>query len=192
VRRKIVTAVAVGALGLAGVAVAAPALAVAAGSEGSTAAAASPVERIKKALAGLVTDKTLTQAEADKVASTLASADVGRGGPGGPGHGGPGRGGPGGRDLGAAATALGMTETELRTALHSGKSLAQVAKDKNVSVDKLVAALVTAAKERIAQGVTDGRLTQAEADERLAGLTEHIKDHVNRVRPARGADRPAN
>lgn len=180
-RKKIVTVVAAGALGLSGLALAGPALA-AAGAPDAAAAVTSRVDRLKQALAGLVTDGTLTQAQADKVAGTLGSADVGPGGPGGHRGHGPGRGGP---DLAAAATALGMTQADLRTALTSGKSLAQVAEDKGVPVDKVVAALVAAAKQRIAQAVTDGRLTQERADQRVADLTARITERINSARPPR-------
>jgi hypothetical protein len=182
VRKKFVAALAVGTIGLSGFALAGPALA-AVGASGAAATASAPVDRIKEALSGLVTDKTLTQAQADKVASTLEAAGVGRGGPGG--HGGRGGPGGGGHDLSAAATALGISEADLKTALESGKTLAEVAKDKNVSVDTLVAALVKAETDRIKQEVTDGKLTQAQADERLADLTKRVTDRVNRTRPTR-------
>lgn len=188
-RRKIAVAIAAGTVALSGFALAGPALA-AVGADTASSAVTSRTDKIKEALAGLVSDKTLTQAQADKVASTLGSADLGSGGFG---KGGPG--GPGGRgfgnDLATAAKALGITEAELRTALQGGKSLAQVAKDKSVSVDKVVAALVAEEKTRIAKEVTDGRLTQAEADKRLADLSARITERVNNTRPehARG-DRP--
>jgi hypothetical protein len=176
VRKKFVTALTVGTIGLSGLVLAGPALS-AVGAPNAAAVASAPVDRIKDALSGLVADKTLTQAQADKVASTLKSAGVGRGGKGGFG---------GGHSLGAAATALGMTEAELMTALQSGKTLAEVAKDKSVSVDTLIQALVTAEKERIAQKVTDGVLTQAQADEWLADLTARVTDKVNSTRPMHG------
>ena len=186
-RKKLVSALAVGTLGVSGFLLAGPALS-AVGAPNAAAAATAPVDRIKEALSGLVTDKTLTQAQADKVASTLKAAGVGRGGPGG-GFGGPGGGfggpGGGGHDLSTAATALGMSEADLRTALESGKTLADVAKDKSVSVDTLIAALVKAEKARIAQDVTDKRITQAQADQRLADLTKRVTDRVNSTRPTR-------
>jgi hypothetical protein len=180
VRRKAVTMLAVGAFGLSGLFLAGPALAAVGAATAATTVAA-PADRIKEALSGLVTDKTLTQAQADKVASTLESAGIGKGGPGG--HGG-GFGGPG-ADLSTAATALGLSEADLQTALKSGKTLAQVAADQKVSVDTLVAALVKAEQTRIAKEVTDGKLTQAKADERLKDVTKRVTDRVNSTRPAR-------
>jgi hypothetical protein len=174
-RHKIITVAVAGVVGATSLAIAGPALAETA-APGTTTAATSPVDRIKEALKGLVSDKTITQAQADKVASTLATAGIGRGGRGGHGP----RGGPG---LAAAAAALKLTEAELRTALEGGKTLAQVAQDHDVSVDTLIAALVKAEKERIAQEVSDGRLTQAQADQRLAGLTARVTERVNRTHP---------
>ena len=165
-RKKVIIATTAGVLSLGGLAVAVPAMA-GPGDTGS-----SPVERITEALSGLVSDGSLTQEQADEVASTLSEAGVGRHG----GHGGPG----GGRvDLEAAATALGMTENELRTALEPrGTSLADVAEEQGVAVGTLVDALVSSAQEDIAQAVEAGELTQEQADERLADLEERVTDRV--------------
>lgn len=186
-RKKAGTLVLATSLGLGGLAtgvVLAPAMATAATSETSaTAAVGDRVTRIKDALKGLVNDKTLTQAQADKVATTLAES-LPRGRHGGPGH------GPGGRGFGAgldaAATAIGITEAELRTQLAAGKTLAQVAEANDVSKADLIAALVKAAEARLAQAVTDGRITQAQADARKATLTARITEAVDKVRPGRG------
>lgn len=186
-RKQIITAVVAGAIGLSSMTLTGPALA-AAGATDAAAATTARVDRIEQALTGLVTDGTLTQAQADKVATTLDSADIGRGRGHGPGHGhGPGRGGGrGGAGLAAAATALKMTPADVRTALAGGQTLAQVAQGKGVAVDTLVAAIVAAEKTRIAQQVTDGRLTQAQADERVAGLTARVTERVNSTRKGRG------
>jgi hypothetical protein len=47
----------------------------------------------------------------------------------------------------AAAKALGMTASDLRTALQSGKSLADIASSKGISQDTLVAAMATAIQQ---------------------------------------------
>jgi polyhydroxyalkanoate synthesis regulator phasin len=167
VRKKLIIATTAGALTLTGLAVAVPALA---DTDPAGGAASSAVERITDALAGLVDDGSITQDQADEVATTLSEAGIG------------GRGGHhGGRlDLEAAATALDMTEDELRTALEAdGTTLADVAGEQGVAVDALVDALVTAQQDRIAQAVEDGRLTQEEADERLADLEEQVTERVN-------------
>jgi hypothetical protein len=95
-------------------------------------------------------------------------------------HGGPGHHGPGHlHGLDTAAKYLGMTEASLRTALEGGKTLAQVAKDRDKSVDGLVDALVADKKAHIQQDVKEGRLTQAQADEFLSGLKARVTDMVN-------------
>jgi len=144
---------------------------------------------IKSALSGLVKDGTLTQSQADKVATTL-DTKLPKGGP--SGHEGPG--GPGGhfgrmgmgKTENAAAKALGMTTAKLHTALESGKSLADVAKAQKVSVTSLVKAMVTATEGEIAEAVKDGTMTQAQADTMKSGLTARITERVNNVRPDRG------
>ena len=140
----------------------------------TTAAASQRLTAIKNALKGLVSDGTLTQAQADKVATTLDNA-LPKGGPGG-------RGGPGGgRGIEDAATVLGMTPEALRTAMGTTKSLADVAKARGMSKATLISKLVAAAKTRIAADVKAGRITQAHADEHLADLQARITEMVDRV-----------
>ena len=168
-------AVAAGGLGL--VLLGAPLASAAESTTGSSSGgtgAGDRLQRLADALAGLVTDGTLTQEQADRVATTLDASDALRGGPGG----GPG----GGRvvDLAAAAEAIGVTEDELRTALRAeGATPASVAAEHDVDRQVLVDALVAAGEERLAQAVTDGRLTQEEADERAADLPEAVATAVD-------------
>ncbi|SDE56543.1 hypothetical protein SAMN05660485_01107 [Blastococcus fimeti] len=174
-RKKLIIATTAGVLTLGGLGIAVPALADTGDSSGSA------VDRITEALSGLVSDGSITQEQADEVAATLDEAGIGDRG----GHRG---GGPG---LDAAATALGMSEDELRTALDvEGTTLADVAEEQGVPVETVVAALVTAGQERIASAVEDGRLTQAEADERLADLEERVTERVNSAMPAGGGHGP--
>jgi hypothetical protein len=194
VRKKLIIATAAGALALGGgLAFAVPVLA---DDETST----TREDRIRDALAGLVDDGSITDAQADEVATTLAGSGLGgRGGHGGGGHGGGDHGGGGRLGLSAAATALDMTEDELREALRADDtSLADVAEAQGTDVDALVDALVTATEERIAQEVEDGDLTQEQADERLADLEARITERVNsddwghHGRGGRGGDRDAD
>jgi polyhydroxyalkanoate synthesis regulator phasin len=167
VRKKLIIATTAGVLTLGGVAVAVPVLA---DTDPVTAA-----ERIREALTGLVDDGSITDEQADEVAATLGEAGLGDR------HGHGDRHGPG-RPLAlhTAADALGLTEGELREALQAdGTSLADVAEAQDVDVDTLVRALVDGQEERIAEAVEDGRLTQEEADERLADLEERVTDLVN-------------
>lgn len=156
-----------GAVGLAGLGVGVvigPAAASAATSS-ATHAVTDRVTAIKDALAGLVKDGTLTQAQADKVATTLDDKLPVRG-PHGPGMVREG--------LDDAAKVIGISGDELRTQLQSGKSLAEVAKSHGVSEDTLVTRLVASAKSHLADAVKAGRLTQAQADRMTADLSARI------------------
>jgi hypothetical protein len=127
----------------------------------------------------------LTQAQGNELKARIDAGNMpllGFGGPRFHHHGGPG-GIHGGLD--AAADYLGMTDAQLHTALESGKTLAQVAKSKGKSVDGLVNALVSDAKEHLAAAVKAGHLTQAEANRIQSGLKARITDLVNRTPPAR-------
>lgn len=99
-----------------------------------------------------------------------------------------GRGFGSGRHLAAAASYLGVTDAALRTGLESGKTLADVAKEKGKSVDGLVAALVADETKELDAAVTAGRLTKAQRDEIVATLKDRFTAVVNGRRPAGGPD----
>jgi len=132
-------------------------------------------------------EKQLADAKAklpERVAD-LVDGKFPAGGPGGPGgFGGGGRGGPGrGQDLAVAAKAIGVTEDALRADLQDGKTIADVAKAKGVSEQKVIDALVADAKAKLAAAVKSGKLTQAQADERSSKLADRIKDQVEETHP---------
>jgi hypothetical protein len=81
--------------------------------------------------------------------------------------------------LEAAADYLDMTEAQLREALSDGKTLAQVARDRDKSVEGLVDALLAYAENKLENAVEAGRLTEAQKREMLAGLRQRITDIVN-------------
>lgn len=193
-RRRVFTGVAVAAaLAAGGLTVAAVnPLGVAGAQDGRTttsvasapAAAAPAAARGRKvlgeALAALVKDGTLTQAQADAVTARVAETA---------------------QDLGAqrrvnrmqrrqemlstAASTLGMTVDDLRGELRSGKTLADVAKEKGVSTDKLVDALVAAAGQRIDQAVAAGKLDATKASQMKQKLSERITSLVQQGRGSR-------
>jgi polyhydroxyalkanoate synthesis regulator phasin len=139
---------------------------------------------LKKALENRVDDAVaagrLTKAQGDDLKQRIESGDA-------PLFAGPGfhhRGPFGGLD--AAATYLGLTDAQLRTRLESGKSLADVAKAQNKTVDGLVQAIVDAAKKKLDAAVAAGRLTQSRADSILADLKSHAADFVNGTAPRFG------
>ena len=69
------------------------------------------------------------------------------------------------------ATALGISEADLQTALQAGKSIAQVATEKGVSVQKVIDALVAAEQ-------------QEHPNEAVADITARVTKFVNNVRTA--------
>lgn len=124
---------------------------------------------LAQALANLVTNETLTQAQADAVQAEVARlAPAHR-----PGH------HVAKIALETAAATLQMELEALRTELRNGKTLAQVADEKGVAVDTLVDALVAEATKRIDGAVADGRLTEAQGTQLKSGLEERITTAVN-------------
>lgn len=137
--------------------------------------------RVREALQSLVDDGTITAEQADAVATHLAD-NLPRGGRGGGGgmHGGR------GFDGTVVADALGITADELRTALQDGQSIADVAAAEGVDVQVVVDAMVAAAQTRVDEAVAAGRITQEEADTKLAELETRIAERVNTAGPLRG------
>jgi len=68
------------------------------------------------------------------------------------------------RVMDAAATVLGMTVDDLMTELKDGKSLVDVAAAKGISGEKLTADLLAQVKTQLDSLVSDGKLTQEQAD----------------------------
>ena len=89
--------------------------------------------------------------------------------------------------LDAAAKALGMTTDDLRSALRGGKSIADVAKSKNIDVNKVIDALVADAQAQIDQAKTNGKLTPQQADHLKSTLKDRITQLVNGQFPGPGA-----
>jgi hypothetical protein len=139
-------------------------------------------EWLTEALQPLVDDGTITQAQLDAVIAALQDARPDHG----PGMGG--RGGPGfGAGLSTVAETIGITEDELRTQLQEdGATIASVAEANGSSAQAVIDALVAAAKTHLDEEVAEGDHTQAEADEKLADITERITAMVNGELPAGG------
>jgi len=78
----------------------------------------------------------------------------------------------------AVASYLGLTEAQLAEQLRAGKSLADIAAAQSKSVAGLKDAILSAAKDRLDQDVTEGHLTAAQAAERLAQLKANLDDIV--------------
>ena len=83
----------------------------------------------------------------------------------------------------ATADYLGLTVAQLDAKLANGQSLADVAKAQGKSVDGLKDAILGDAKKHLDQAVTDGRLTQAQADSMYDRLKADIDQIVNGTFP---------
>jgi hypothetical protein len=81
--------------------------------------------------------------------------------------------------LDAAAKYLGLSEEQLRTQLNSGKSLAQIAKAQDKSVDGLKDALVAGAKDKLDAAVKAGHLSSAQEQQILKDLQQRVDDLVD-------------
>jgi hypothetical protein len=80
--------------------------------------------------------------------------------------------------LEAAASYLGMTETELREALRDS-TLAEIAREEGKTVDGVVKAIVADKTKRIDEAVANGRLTEEQGSDLKARLSEHVEALVN-------------
>ncbi len=84
-------------------------------------------------------------------------------------------------DASVAAKAIGITETELNTALSGGQTVAAVAKAHSVDVQKVIDALVADKRDEVAAAVAAGTITQAQADQELANATQLATDQVSGI-----------
>jgi hypothetical protein len=156
---------------------------------------------LREQLEPLVDDGTLTGEQADAVVDQLHDSAPQPRGPGMPdivvvpGMPGPPDGHwpdwPGGRDGGphldhfvlvdghVVAEAIGIDIATLRAELRGGATAAEVAEVNDVDPQAVIDAIVADAAERLATAVDNGRLTQEEADERLAELTERVTNWVH-------------
>jgi hypothetical protein len=94
------------------------------------------------------------------------------------------KGGPGKLNSEGLASVLKLTAEELKTELQSGKSLAAIAEAQKVDVADVKSQLTSTFKAHLAEEVTAGKHTQAEADAKLEQFESRLDDMVNRVRSA--------
>jgi hypothetical protein len=127
----------------------------------------------------------ITAERAQQARDRINSGEVGRFGIGfGRGRGGEARGGGLGASHEEIAQFLNVTADQLRSELN-GASLAQVAQNHGSSRAQLIQFLTTQAQQDIAAAVQAGRLTQQQAEQRLADIQSRIEQMVDRVRESR-------
>jgi hypothetical protein len=144
-------------------------------SSAPAAGANGPRAKAKAALDGLVTDGTITQSQEDAVVGALQGALGG-------GHGG--RGGRAraviGEALQVSADKIGVSVDQLKSELQAGKSIADVANEHTVNPDDVKQAIVDAGTAKVNEAVTNGKLTQAQADkitQRLPTIADNVVNH---------------
>jgi hypothetical protein len=142
------------------------------------------------------TSHTVTVTEPAPFGDGVGSYGLGGGRLGGRGFGGglgpgPGpEGGPGlgfrrffGPGLAAAATYLGLSPAKLHSWIQSGQTLAQIAKGQGKSLDGLVAAMISQLRKGLDAAVSNGVVTQAQADRIASRLEVRLKEMANGARP---------
>jgi hypothetical protein len=88
-----------------------------------------------------------------------------------------------GKGLDTAAKALGITTDELKSDLAKGMSIADIAKSKNVDVNKVIDALVAGANAKIDTAVKNGKLSQDHANSLKDMIRSAITAFVNNQLP---------
>lgn len=78
-----------------------------------------------------------------------------------------------------AAKTLGIEQTALVAELNAGKTIPDVAKTKDVALDKIVEAFIADHQIMLATAVANGRMTQAQADTRLAIMKANVTTQLN-------------
>jgi hypothetical protein len=81
-------------------------------------------------------------------------------------------------EIDAAAKVLGMKPSDLLRALTSGKSIADLAKARGISLDDVKTAMLQPAKDRLAADLKSGRISQATYNQSLAKVQTAIADFV--------------
>lgn len=94
------------------------------------------------------------------------------------------------QELGVVAATIGISESDLRTALQGGTSIADVAKARNVDPQKVIDAVVNDESKRIDDAVTAGRLTSDQAAKIKSTIKDRVTELVDNPLPTFGTDGP--
>jgi hypothetical protein len=146
---------------------------------------ASRGDRFQGVLDKLVADGTISQPQEDAIIQAFKDelADH-AGGPGGP------RGHSGIRHrvidgmAQVSADTIGVSIDDLKAALQSGQSVADVANAHGVNPADVVTAIVDAGTAKLDQAATEGKLTQEQVDKLKSHLPEAADRFVNHTKPA--------
>ncbi|MDP3063746.1 MAG: hypothetical protein Q8O40_11145 [Chloroflexota bacterium] len=89
------------------------------------------------------------------------------------------------------AGVLGISADDLVAQLKDGKTVAQVAEAKGVSLDTVVSTILAPRAEALKARVTDGYLTQEQADSILAQAAQRVEQMLTVVHPGLTGQNPA-
>lgn len=81
------------------------------------------------------------------------------------------------------ANFLGVDIATIHEGMKNGQSLGQIAEANGKSRDELKAHLTSNVEEKLSQAVTDGNITQAQADEKLQNFTDNLDEMIDRAGP---------
>ena len=141
-------------------------------------------------LAGVALAVVLAVVLAPAVLAQGPGTGYGSGGGMGPGGSGPGYGrgigGPQQSLVAVAADKLNMTQANLVAELRNGKTIAQVAAERNVAPSTIVDAFVATRQARLDTAVAAGRMTRAQADAMLATMKTNVTARLNQPGTAQG------
>jgi uncharacterized protein (DUF433 family) len=84
------------------------------------------------------------------------------------------------------AEATGLTTEEVIAALQDGQSVTDIAEAAGVELQTIADALIEQQAARLEEAVEAGRLTQEQADEMLAEMSEHILEQLEQGHPSGG------
>ena len=75
---------------------------------------------------------------------------------------------------------LGISQEQIQAEREAGKSIVEIAQEKNINEQTLIGSMLEARKQNLQEAVSNGYLTQEQADERLEWMKERIeKQAVN-------------
>ena len=100
-----------------------------------------------------------------------------------------GMGGPQNSLVAIAAKVLGLSQADLVAELNKGQTIAEVAKAKNISTDKIVAEFLAQHKATLDAAVKAGRITQAQADAQLDTIKTNVTTQLTSKWEPRGYGR---
>ena len=103
--------------------------------------------------------------------------------------------------IGIVARSLGLSPHELRQALSSGHTVAEIAEERDISLEKVIDALMHPLEEQVREAIRSGRVSQEETREKLEAARKSFSRALrsfraqdqHEVRPtARPTERPAS